>query len=235
MPSSTDSTRLNKLKLVAACLALTLFAWAATAPAHVASAVAVGCATPSFAEPAVHATNVRSTAITSGDFNGDSKPDLAVANVMDAQDGGSVSVLLGNGAGGFSSKTDFPVGKFPSSVAAGDFNNDNKLDIVVVNQGSNNFSILLGDGAGSFGPKTDFAAGTSPKSVAVGDFNHDNKLDLAVAGGLAAGGFAHVFLGDGAGGFGSPTDFAAGGGPYAADLRKLAARGVDGGDGPARG
>lgn len=216
MNSSADRTRPRKLTVVAACLLLALCAWALTAPARVACAAAVaaaGCAAPSFADPAVYATNVRSTALAPGDFNGDGKQDLAVANVVDAQDGGSVSVLLGNGAGGFSSETEFAVGKFPSSVAAGDFDGDNKLDLVVVNQGSNNFSVLLGDGSGGFGAKTDFAAGTNPRSVAVGDFNHDNKPDLAVAGGLAAGGFAHVFLGDGAGGFGPMTDFAAGGGP----------------------
>ena len=49
-------------------------------------------------------TNPRSVAV--GDFNGDARPDLAVANVSSD----TVSVLLGNGAGGFGAKTDFAVG-----------------------------------------------------------------------------------------------------------------------------
>ena len=44
-----------------------------------------------------------------GDFNGDARPDLAVANYTS----NTVSVLLGNGAGGFGAKTDFAVGTDP--------------------------------------------------------------------------------------------------------------------------
>lgn len=51
-----------------------------------------------------------------GDFNGDTKPDLAVAN----RASNSVSVLLGNGLGGFGAATNFPVGTNASSVAVGD-------------------------------------------------------------------------------------------------------------------
>ena len=47
------------------------------------------------------------------DFNGDSIPDLAVAN--DGSD--NVSVLLGKGDGSFGSATNFPVGQDPWSVA----------------------------------------------------------------------------------------------------------------------
>ena len=62
-----------------------------------------------------------------GDFNGDSKPDLAVAN----NDGNSVSVLLGIGDGSFQTQQTFDVGSFPFSVAVGDFNGDGHLDLVV--------------------------------------------------------------------------------------------------------
>src|SRR5260370_4310959 len=49
-----------------------------------------------------------------GDFNGDGKPDLAVA-------GGVVSVLLGNGDGSFPAPGDHSLGSGPRSVAGGDF------------------------------------------------------------------------------------------------------------------
>ena len=90
-----------------------------------------------------------------GDFNGDGKQDLAVAN----PDSDNVSILLGNGAGSFSAATNFGVGTDPDSVAVGDFNGDGKQDLAVANSDSNNVSILLGDGAGSFSAATNFAAG----------------------------------------------------------------------------
>ena len=64
-----------------------------------------------------------------GDFNGDGKQDLAVAN--DSSD--NVSILLGNGTGNFSAATNFAVGSGPFSVAVGDFNGDGKQDLAVAN------------------------------------------------------------------------------------------------------
>ena len=142
-----------------------------------------------------------------GDVNGDFKPDLVVAN----QGSSTVSVLLGNGAGGFGAKTDFATGAFPYSVAIGDVNGDLKPDLVVANSGPGTVSVLLGDGAGGFGARTDFATGAHPQSVAVGDVNGDGKLDL-----VTANFYAHtvsVLLGNGAGGFGAKTDFATGPSP----------------------
>ena len=110
-----------------------------------------------------------------GDFNGDGILDLAMAN-----EGGTVSILLGTGTGSFGAKTDFGTGIDPSSVAVGDFNGDGKLDLAVANY-VDTVSILLGTGTGSFGARTDFSTGSVPRSVAVGDFNGDGKVDLVVA------------------------------------------------------
>ena len=75
------------------------------------------------------------------------------------------------------------VGSLPGSVAVGDFNGDNVLDIVAANFGSNTVSILLGNGNGTFGPATTFPVvlGIQPISVAVGDFNGNNVLDIVTA------------------------------------------------------
>ena len=62
----------------------------------------------------------------SGDFNGDGKPDLAVAN-NGAHD---VGVLLGNGDGTFGVKTDYDVGQPAYGVVIADLNSDGNLDIV---------------------------------------------------------------------------------------------------------
>jgi hypothetical protein len=112
-----------------------------------------------------------------GDFNGDGKPDLAVATYYSA----AVSVLLGKGDGSFGAAPSYAAGSNPNSVAVGDFNGDGKLDLAVANAGSNNVSVLLGQGDGTFLPAQSVPAGASPGSVAVGDFNGDGIPDLAVA------------------------------------------------------
>jgi predicted nucleotidyltransferase len=78
-----------------------------------------------------------------GDFNGDSDPDLAVANEVSD----NVSVLLGDGSGGFGAASNFGVGDGPRSVAVGDFNGDSDPDLAVANFDSDNVSVLLGDGS----------------------------------------------------------------------------------------
>src|SRR5205807_10403528 len=71
-----------------------------------------------------------------GDFNGDGKLDLAVANYGTPPDYvGTVSVLLGKGDGTFGAAQSYAVGRDPSSVAVGDFNGDGYLDLAVANQG----------------------------------------------------------------------------------------------------
>ena len=45
----------------------------------------------------------------------------------------NVSVLLGNGAGGFGPATNFNVGSSPVSMAVGDFNGDGNQDLAVAN------------------------------------------------------------------------------------------------------
>src|SRR5439155_27288608 len=62
-----------------------------------------------------------------GDFNGDGRPDLAVANSGSSSN--SVSILLGTGTGSFGSTNSFAVGSSPASVAGGDFNGDGRPDL----------------------------------------------------------------------------------------------------------
>ena len=74
-----------------------------------------------------------------GDFNGDGKPDIVIANL----DSNTVSVLLNNGNGTFAAHQDFAVGSGPFGVAVGDFNSDGLLDIVTANFNGNNATVLL--------------------------------------------------------------------------------------------
>jgi len=128
-----------------------------------------------FAAKADYTTGTVPLGVTVGDFNGDGRPDLAVANYS----GNSVSVLLGVGDGTFSAKNDYAPGTGPHDLTRGDFNNDGKQDLAVANMDSNNISVLLGNGDGTFAAKTDFASGGHPASITAGDFNNDGKLDLA--------------------------------------------------------
>jgi hypothetical protein len=143
-------------------------------------------ATPSggFAPARNFAVGTTPRYVSVGDFNGDRKPDLAVAN--SASD--SVSVLLNDGrwatpSGGFAAAQNFDVGSAPLSISIGDFNRDNKLDLAVTNFGSDRVSILLGDGTGRFTANSprDFFVGSGPLSIAIGDLNGDGRPDLAFA------------------------------------------------------
>jgi hypothetical protein len=122
---------------------------------------------------------VRPVSVKAGDFNGDGKLDLAVANATSS----SVTILVGQGNGTFTTQppVHFPAGRFPTSIALADFNKDGKLDIAVADRSSNMVSILLGDGTGSFASGRHFAVDNDPLSVAVADFNGDGLPDLVVA------------------------------------------------------
>ena len=154
-----------------------------------------------------------------GDFNGDGKLDLAVAN------GDSVAILLGNGDGTFQVAVDYGTAGGTSSVAVGDFNGDGKLDLVVTNSGDNSVSIFLNSGSGTFPTRKDYATGDYPTSVAVADFNGDGKQDLATSecgnSSNCAGGSASILLGNGDGTFQAHVDYAVGGYPLALTVADL--------------
>ncbi|MEI6333308.1 MAG: FG-GAP-like repeat-containing protein [Methylococcaceae bacterium] len=117
--------------------------------------------------------------VSVGDFNGDGKIDLVVANSWS----GTVSVLLRNAANtSFDPKLDFATGSYPTSVSVCDFNGDGKTDLVVANVSSDTVSVLLRNADNTdFNPTVDLATGSMPESVRVGDFNGDGKADLVVA------------------------------------------------------
>ena len=128
-----------------------------------------------------------------GDFDGDNKLDLAVANGND----NNVSIFLntspppGTGTISFSFWANYAVGSFPNSVAIGDFDGDGNLDLAMANLNDDNVSILQGDGHGSFSFVANYHV-NRPFSVAIGDLNGDLKPDLAVAN--SANGNVSVFL-----------------------------------------
>jgi hypothetical protein len=145
-------------------------------------------------------------AVTVGNFDAGTVADLAVTNAG----GTTVSVLLGNGSGGFGAAPGFTVGTAPRGVAVGNFNGDGNADLAVTNAGSSNVSRLLGNGTGGFGAVANFVTGANPYSVAVADFDQDGRYDLATANRTGVSSALSVLLGDGAGGFGAASNFAMG-------------------------
>jgi hypothetical protein len=111
-----------------------------------------------------------------GDLNRDGHPDLAVSD----RESRSVSILLGDGMGGFSTRTDYAMGTNPSNVALGDLNADGRLDLVVA-LGYSMVAVLLGNGDGTFGATQEFQTGGGPAFVALGDVNGDGRLDFVTA------------------------------------------------------
>jgi hypothetical protein len=145
------------------------------------------------------------TQMAVADFNGDGKQDIAVTNSLLYWGTNSISVLPGNGLGGFGTRKTIKVENFPQDIAAGDFNGDGKADLAVTIYDSTKVSVLLGDGAGGFGQPLKFEAGPDASSILAADFNGDGRLDLAVAHMYTdyQTGFAYISIlyGDGAGGF----------------------------------
>jgi hypothetical protein len=180
--------------------------------------VLLGKSDGTFAAQVTYATGLGPLAITTGDFNGDGNLDLAVtdANCVPTKgglicDAKLVSILLGNGDGSFQPHIDYATGTQPSSIAAGDFNGDGKLDLVVANAQDGTVSVLLGNGDGTFQTQVVYPIERGAYSVIVADFNGDHKLDLAVGGGQVV----SLLLGNGDGTFQKPLS-SPGGSPLAA-------------------
>jgi hypothetical protein len=122
--------------------------------------------------------------VTTGDFNGDGKLDLAVTS-GDLSVSVAVFVLLGNGDGTFQPATSYPLAsQYVSDLIARDFNGDGKLDLAVADGtygAGRNLSIMLGNGDGTFQSPVNYATDGWPVALAAADFNRDGKLDLVVA------------------------------------------------------
>ncbi len=119
-----------------------------------------------------------------GDFNGDGKADIVLANT-------SLQVLLGNGDGTFQPATATPPTGQMSAIVVKDVNGDGKLD-VIASDGLGVF-VFLGNGDGTF-PNPSIVPATG--SIAVADVNGDGKPDL-----ISSQTFTQVFLGNGDGTF----------------------------------
>src|SRR5918994_1023005 len=182
---------------------------------------AAGAADPSYAPSGGLAVGRLPNSFAVADLNRDGHVDFAVAN----HGSDDLTVLLGNGAGGFNPAAGSPiaVGDGPSGVAATDVNADGKTDLVVADERSNEVRVLIGDGAGGFAPGPPVGIGVrhGTAQIALADLNGDAHRDLVVANGDSRA--VSVRLGVGDGRFGVASTVPAGNGPSAlavADLNR---------------
>lgn len=93
----------------------------------------------------------------------------------------------------------YPVGKNPTSIRTGDFNQDGFTDLITSNIRSNTLSILFGNGDGSFRDHVSMRACQEPRNLVVDDYNQDGRQDLAVA--CSGSDQVNILLGEGNGDF----------------------------------
>jgi tetratricopeptide (TPR) repeat protein len=137
-----------------------------------------GNASFSLAASSPFAVGQSPVAIASADLNGDSHPDLAVVNQTD----NTVSVLLGNGDGTFTSAVNSPLGTgvAPTAVAIADFNGDGVPDIAVTDPQTDSVSVFLGLGQGLFAPAFELPVGTTPTAILAASLSGATLPDVAI-------------------------------------------------------
>ena len=198
------------------------------------------------------------TALALADFDGDGKMDIAATipgvppDEISPQPDGTIQIMTGNGAGGFTFGNTFDSGgALPLTIAVADLNGDNKPDLVIANAGdpdASNFyqnfgsnssiGLALNTGGGNFNSLSPLTAGLGTSksvfAVTAADFDLDGKMDVA---GIAYGNpltsaNARIleFKGDGSGGFSADANS-----PYntsATDGQFLAAAPIDANSSP---
>lgn len=115
--------------------------------------------------------------ITSADFDGDGKPDMAVSNTS------GVSIYRNTGSGGsasFATAINYPVGNSPLGVFTADINGDGKMDLVTASFG---IAILINNSSGpgniSFIVQNLSIPSANCADIAIGDIDSDGKPDIA--------------------------------------------------------
>ncbi|HEX6083765.1 MAG TPA: VCBS repeat-containing protein [Thermoanaerobaculia bacterium] len=115
-------------------------------------------------------------ASTFADVNGDGH-----ADIVDANDEGSLFVTLATPDGGFLERKPSRKLEFPVHLHAADVDGDGRLDLIAGDFRATKLHYFRGDGAGGFAAGVAFAAGGVVSDVAVGDVNGDQRPDVVTA------------------------------------------------------
>lgn len=129
--------------------------------------------------------NAGAVSMVTADLDGDGDIDIAIVNSFAL----SVSVLLNNGSGVYTTLPPIDIGVRLFGIDAADITGDGVVDLVVgINQGATidqesmyGAVLLPGLGGGQFGEPVHFAASIGPWDVASGDVDNDGRPDVLVA------------------------------------------------------
>ncbi len=176
--------------------------------------ILLGTGQGAFAAPTPVARCRGSNAIALGDVDQDGNLDLVFSNFASYSTPWFVTLVRGDGYGGFDTPREFPVDDWTTAIVLADLNGDGALDVAAASESTGAISVLIGDGHGRFGPAVPHVVfrDSNPglvgsMSLRVGDVNGDGRVDL-VASGFNRGSIA-VLLGNGLGEFHPSQLFAA--------------------------
>jgi hypothetical protein len=141
----------------------------------------LGNADGTFQEPQfIDVSNTDIMDISISDFNGDGHQDLLTRFVnYNVFDGTKLYINLGAGDGDFGETITINLSERFENHVVGDFNNDGKQDIILVND---TLTYLLGKGDGSFDLIINDIYAPFANTISAGDFNSDGNLDFITFG-----------------------------------------------------
>jgi chitinase len=122
--------------------------------------------------------------VTIGDFNGDSRNDVAVTYGGNSPNS-FIAVFYQNGSGTLDPPVSYASYDIPEPIQAADINQDGRDDLVVLHGGWDTMGVSLQQKDGQLAAEQfyviPYASHYNPQGLAVGDFTDDDVPDVAIA------------------------------------------------------